>query len=64
MTVTFSNGAPNMDEVTRAEFDSLMMEAKKFNDSYHNKGYIVLRLSSTSLNGNSETNTSTPKDTD
>lgn len=61
MTVTFGNGAPNMDEVTRAEFDSLMKEAKKFNDSYHDKGYIVLRYLSTSLNGTSETNTSTPK---
>lgn len=61
MTVTFGNGAPNMDEVTRAEFDSMMAEAKKFNDSYHDKGYIVLRYLSTSLNGNSESNKDIPK---
>lgn len=61
MTVTFGNGAPNMEEVTRTEFDSLMNEAKKFNDSYHDKGYIVLRYLSTSLNGNSESNNDIPK---
>ena len=31
MTVTFGSGAPNFDEVSRAEFDSLMEKAKKFN---------------------------------
>lgn len=61
MTVTFGSGAPNVDEVTRAEFDSLMENAKKFNESYHNKGYIVLRYLSTSLNGNSESNKDIPK---
>lgn len=61
MTVTFGSGAPNVDEVSRAEFDSLMEEAKKFNDSYHDKGYIVLRYLSTSLNGNSESNKDVPK---
>ena len=61
MTVTFGSGAPNMDEVSRAEFDSLMEEAKKFNDSYHDRGYIVLRYLSTSLNGNSESNKDIPK---
>jgi len=61
MTVTFGSGAPNVDEVTRAEFDKQMEEAKKFNDSYHDKGYIVLRYLSTSLNGNSESNTDIPK---
>ncbi|MGB5893356.1 MAG: hypothetical protein WBG58_04200 [Ignavibacteriaceae bacterium] len=61
MTITFGSGAPNVDEVTRAEFDSLMEEAKKFNESYHKKGYIVLRYLSTSLNGNSESNKDIPK---
>jgi len=61
MTVTFGSGAPNVDEVTRAEFDSKMEEAKKFNKSYHDKGYIVLRYLSTSLNGNSESNKDIPK---
>lgn len=61
MTVTFGSGAPNVDEVTRAEFDSLMEDAKKFNESYHNKGYIVLRYLSTSLNGNSESNKDIPQ---
>jgi hypothetical protein len=61
MTITFGSGAPNVEEVTRAEFDSLMEEAKKFNVSYHDKGYIVLRYLSTSLNGNSESNKDIPK---
>lgn len=61
MTITFGSGAPNVDEVTRAKFDSLMNEAKKFNDLYHDKGYIVLRYLSTSLNGDSETNKDIPK---
>jgi len=61
MTVTFGSGAPNFDEVTRAEFDSIMEEAKKFNRFYHDKGYIVLRYLSTSLNGNSESNKDIPK---
>lgn len=62
MTVTFGSGAPNMDEVTRSEFDSLMENAVKFNESYHNKGYIVLRYLSTSLNGNSESNKDIPQE--
>lgn len=61
MTVTFGSGAPNFDEVTRAEFDIKMEEAKKFNQSYHEKGYIVLRYLSTSLNGNSESNKDIPQ---
>lgn len=60
MTVTFGSGAPNFDEVTRAEFDSKMEEAKKFNQSYHDKGYIVLRYLSTSLNGKSNSNKDIP----
>ncbi len=61
MTVTFGSGAPNFETVTRAQFDSLMNAAKAFNDSYHEKGYIVLRYLSTSLNGDSETPTSEPQ---
>jgi hypothetical protein len=61
MTVTFGSGAPNFEYVTRAKFDSLMDAAKAFNDSYHVKGYIVLRYLSTSLNGDSETRTSEPQ---
>jgi hypothetical protein len=60
MTVTFGSGAPSVEEVTRTQFDSLMAEAKKFNESYHDKGYIVLRYLSTSLNGNSESNVDIP----
>lgn len=60
MTVTFGSGAPNFDEVTRTEFDTKMAEAKKFNQSYHDKGYIVLRYLSTSLNGNSNSNKDIP----
>ncbi len=61
MTVTFGSGAPNFDEVTRPEFDIKMEEAKKFNRYYHEKGYIVLRYLSTSLNGNSESNKDIPQ---
>ena len=60
MTVTFGSGAPNFDEVTRTEFDTKMEEAKKFNKFYHDKGYIVLRYLSTSLNGKSNSNKDIP----
>lgn len=60
MTVTFGNGAPNFDEVTRDEFNNKMEEAKKFNQFYHQNGYIVLRYLSTSLNGNSNSNQDIP----
>ncbi len=60
MTVTFGSGAPNFDEVTRTEFDTKMTEAKKFNQFYHDNGYIVLRYLSTSLNGNSNSNKDIP----
>jgi len=61
MTVTFGSGAPNFGYVSRVEFDSLMNEAKKFNQRYHDQGYIVLRYLSTSLNGDSESNQDIPK---
>ncbi len=61
MTVTFGSGAPNFGYVSRAEFDSLMNEAKVFNQTYHDKGYIVLRYLSTSLNGDSKSNKDFPK---
>ncbi len=60
MTVTFGSGAPNFGYVTRVQFDSLMEEAKVFNKKYHDKGYIVLRYLSTSLNGDSKSNSDTP----
>jgi hypothetical protein len=60
LTVTFGSGAPNFDEVTRVEFDIKMEEAKKFNKSYHEKGYIVLRYLFTSLNGRSASNKDIP----
>jgi len=58
MTVTFGNGAPNFETVSRAEFNTKMEEAKAFNKKYHDMGYIVLRYLSTSLNGS----TATPED--
>jgi len=61
MTVTFGSGAPSVEEVTREEFDKQMEAAKKFNKEYHDNGYIVLRYLSTSLNGNSKTNTDIPQ---
>ncbi|MCF7830207.1 MAG: beta-galactosidase [Candidatus Marinimicrobia bacterium] len=61
MTITFGSGAPNFEYVTRAEFDKEMEEAKAFNRSYHDKGYIVLRYLSSSLNGKTKTNTDIPQ---
>jgi hypothetical protein len=61
MTVTFGSGAPNFERVTRAEFDSMMNAAKEFNQTYHDKGYIVLRYLSTALNGRSKSNKDQPK---
>lgn len=60
-TVTFGSGAPNFENVSREEFEKEMEEAKQFNKTYHDSGYIVLRYLSTSLNGESETPTSEPR---
>lgn len=61
LSVTFGSGAPNFESVTRAEFDQAMEKAKAFNKEYHDKGYIVLRYLSTSLNGKSESNQDQPQ---
>lgn len=61
MTITFGSGAPNFENVSRAEFDQKMAEAKAFNQKYHDLGYVVLRYLSTSLNGESESNKDIPK---
>jgi hypothetical protein len=42
-TVTFGSGAPNFENVSRQEFNQKMEEAKTFNRTYHDSGYIVLR---------------------
>jgi hypothetical protein len=60
-TVTFGSGAPLFEYVSREEFDKRMDEAKAFNKDYHDKGYIVLRYLSTSLNGETKTSTDEPK---
>ena len=54
-TLTFGQGAPNFETVTRSEFEQALLDAKAFNDAYHDEGYIVLRYLSTSLNGDSRT---------
>jgi hypothetical protein len=61
LTLTFGSGAPNFDAVTREEFDQAMAKARAFNKEYHDKGYIVLRYLSTSLNGKSESNQDQPQ---
>ncbi|GAB4362975.1 MAG: hypothetical protein Kow0042_00460 [Calditrichia bacterium] len=61
MTVTFGSGAPNFETVSREEFDQRMEEARIFNAGYHEKGYIVLRYLSTSLNGETATNKDEPR---
>lgn len=61
MTVTFGSGAPNFEQVTRAEFDQKMAEAKAFNRSYHDQDYLVLRYLSTALNGASHSNRDDPR---
>jgi len=60
-TVTFGSGAPNFEYVSREEFDQKMEEAKEFNKSYHDSGYIVLRYFSTSLNGKTQTSSDDPE---
>jgi len=61
LTITFGPGAPNFEQVTRAEFDAGMAKAKEFTGSYHAKGYIVLRYLSSSLNGTSDTPEAPPR---
>ncbi len=61
MTITFGSGAPNFEYVTREQFDKEMEEARAFNRSYHDKGYIVLRYLSSSLNGKTETPADIPE---
>jgi hypothetical protein len=60
-TVTFGSGAPNFEYVTRDEFDQKMRDAKIFNQTYHDSGYIVLRYLSTSLNGQTNTSSDIPR---
>jgi hypothetical protein len=61
MTITFGSGAPNFESTSREDFDKKMEEAKAFNKSYHDKGYIMLRYLSTSLGGRTATNKDIPK---
>jgi hypothetical protein len=61
MTITFGSGAPNFESITREEFEKKISEAKVFNQNYHDKGYIVLRYLSTSLNGETATNKDEPR---
>jgi hypothetical protein len=61
LTVTFGSGAPNFEEVDRAQFAAGMEKAQAFNRSFHEKGTIVLRYLSSSLNGESETEEAAPR---
>jgi hypothetical protein len=61
MTVTFGSGAPNVETVTRPEFDKKMADARAFNAQYHGMGTIVLRYLSTSLNGETATSKDVPR---
>lgn len=61
MTITFGSGAPNFEGTSREVFDKKMEEAKTFNKSYHDKGYIMLRYLSTSLSGKTATNKDIPE---
>ncbi len=61
MTITFGSGAPNFESMPREEFEKKISEAKVFNQNYHDKGYIVLRYLSTSLNGETATNKDEPR---
>lgn len=61
LTVTFGSGAPNFEDVTRAQFDAGMEKAKAANRVFHDKGYIVLRYLSSSLNGESDSGESQPR---
>jgi hypothetical protein len=61
MTITFGSGAPNFEDLTRAEFDQKIEEAKAFNKQMHDQGYIVLRYLSTALGGRTATNKDEPQ---
>jgi hypothetical protein len=61
LTVTFGSGAPNFELVDREQFNAEMEKAKASNRSFHDKGYIVLRYLSSSLNGESDTGESAPR---
>jgi hypothetical protein len=61
MTITFGQGAPNFEQGSRKDFDAKMEKAKADNRALHEKGYVVLRYMSSSINGRSESNQDTPK---
>jgi hypothetical protein len=61
LTITFGSGAPNFEDVSRERFVAEMEKAKAVNRAFHDKGYIVLRYLSSSLNGQSDTGESEPR---
>jgi len=60
LTITFGDGAPNFEEVSRQEFDAGMAKARATNQRLHEQGYIVLRYMSSSINGDSLSNQDVP----
>jgi hypothetical protein len=61
LTITFGSGAPNFEDVSRERFVAEIEKAKAVNRAFHDKGYIVLRYLSSSLNGQSDTGESEPR---
>lgn len=61
LTITFGSGAPNFEDASRDQFAAEMEKAKAANRAFHDKGYIVLRYLSSSLNGQSDTGESEPR---
>jgi hypothetical protein len=60
-TVTFGNGAPNFEAVTREEFDEAVQQSIESNRLYHDRGYIVLRYMTSSIHGRTPTNRDEPQ---
>ncbi|MEX0681721.1 MAG: alpha-amylase family protein [Balneolales bacterium] len=60
LTLTFGSGAPNFEGVSREEFEQQSEEAREFNRRYNEMGYIVLRYMTSSMRGETESNTDQP----
>ncbi len=58
LTVTFSGGAPNFEQASREEFDSVLASAKESVQEMKDQGFIVLRYMTSSVHGT----TNSPED--
>ncbi len=61
MTITFGEGAPRFEDVSREEFNRRMEEAKAANAKLHEQGYVALSYLTSSLQGSTATSADTPQ---